>query len=84
MNKCPCEDYAKQADEIQPKAKAPRPKPEEGGREEARPEEDLRGREGQQARQSRTEAAEAVEEEALSNLTNRTARPPLWLDIWAV
>ena len=28
MNKCPCEDYAKQADEIQPKAKAPRPKKE--------------------------------------------------------
>ena len=26
MNKCPCENYAKQADEIQPKAKAPRPK----------------------------------------------------------
>ena len=66
------------------KAKAPRPKPEEGGREEARSEEDLRGREGQQARQSRTEAAEAPEEEALSNLTNRAARPPLWLDSWAM
>ena len=25
MNNCPCENYAKQADEIQPKAKAPRP-----------------------------------------------------------
>ena len=29
MHQCePCEDYAKQADEIQPKAKAPRPKKE--------------------------------------------------------
>jgi hypothetical protein len=28
MNNCPCENYAKQADEIQPKAKAPRPKKE--------------------------------------------------------
>ena len=65
MNNCPCENYAKQADEIQPKAKAPRPKKEVAKKPD--PKKIFEG-----AKDSRTEAAEAAEEEALSNPSNLT------------